>query len=89
MKTNGSTLSKMLAHLIQGVEAKALKTVIDLYPNDIVLLQHDGFAATKKLDSKVIMDAVKEATGYQMDLESSRIQIDPDAYFLKTHSKTI
>jgi hypothetical protein len=89
MKTKDSNPPKMLAHLIQGVEAKALRTVIDLYPNDIVLLQHDGFVATKKLDSKVIMDAVKEATGYQMDLESSRIQIDPDAYFLKTHSKTI
>lgn len=89
LKTAGSTPPKMLAHLIQGVEAKALKTAIDLYPNDIVLLQHDGFAATKKLDSRAIMDAVMDATGYLMELESSRIQIDPDAYFLKTHSKTI
>lgn len=89
LKTAGSTPPKMLAHLIQGVEAKALKTAIDLYPNDIVLLQHDGFATTKKLDSRAIMDAVMDATGYLMELESSRIQIDPDAYFLKTHSKTI
>lgn len=89
MKTKGSTEPKMLAHLIQGVEAKALKTAIDLYPNDIVLLQHDGFAATKRLDSRVIMDAVRDATSYQMELEYSRIQIDPDAHFLKTHSKTI
>lgn len=89
LKTAGSTPPKMLAHLIQGVEAKALKTAIDLYPNDIVLLQHDGFAATKRLDGRVIMDAVRDATGYLMDLENSRIQIDPDAYFLKTHSKTI
>jgi len=89
MKSKGSTPPKMLAHLIQGVEAKALKTAIDLYPNDIVLLQHDGFAATKKLDSRVIMDAVNAETGYRMELEYSRIQIDPDAYFLKTHSKTI
>ena len=43
-----------LAHLIQGVEAKALKTAIDLYPDSIVLLQHDGFAASARLDSKAI-----------------------------------
>lgn len=83
LKTAGSTPPKMLAHLIQGVEAKALKTAIDLYPNDIVLLQHDGFDATKKLDSRVIMEAVYQATGYHLDLEYFRIQINPDAYFLK------
>ncbi len=48
---------EQLAHLIQGVEAKALQAAIDLYPNDIVLLQHDGFAASTRLSNKAIVPA--------------------------------
>jgi len=74
---------EQLAHLIQGVEAKALQAAIDLYPNDIVLLQHDGFAASTRLSAKAIMDAVFKATDYRLLLEEKIIQVDPDAQFLK------
>lgn len=79
----GANPRQQLAHLIQGVEARALKTAIDLYPDDIVLLQHDGFAATTRLDDKAIMEAVFQATGYRLELEEARIQVDPEAQFLK------
>ena len=72
-----------LAHLIQGVEALALKTVIDMHPDDICLVQHDGWASPNKLDTKAIERAVFEEVGYELTLEEERIQIDPDAYFLK------
>jgi len=78
-----ATPVQKLAHLTQGVEAKALQTAINLYPNDIVLLQHDGFAATRRLDDKAIMDAVEQATGYRLKLEEMRIQPNPDAHFLR------
>lgn len=76
---------KILAHLIQGVEAKALKTAIDSQGGSIVLLQHDGFATTAKLDAKAIEDAVVEATGYRLTLEVAQIQPDPDAYFSRSN----
>jgi hypothetical protein len=79
--------NEILAHLIQGVEALALKTVIDLYPNDIVLLQHDGFAATTRLDDKAIIEALYKVTGYRFNLEESLIRIDPDAQFQKAIQK--
>lgn len=63
-----------MAHLIQGIEAKALQAAVNLYPNDIVLLQHDGFAATARLDVSAITDAVFSATGYCLELEEERIQ---------------
>jgi hypothetical protein len=72
-----------LAHLIQGVEALALKTVIDMHPDQICLVQHDGWASPDRLSIKTIEEAVMEATGYRLDLEETRIQIDPDAYFLR------
>lgn len=75
---------EILAHLIQGVEALALKTVIDLYPHDIVLLQHDGFAASTRLDDKAIIEALYKVTGYRFNLEESVIRINPDAQFQKT-----
>lgn len=72
-----------LAHLIQGVEALALKTVVDMYPDQICLVQHDGWASSDALDAPAIEAAVQEATGYRLSLEVERIQVNPDAYFLR------
>ena len=82
------TRAQQLAHLIQGAEAKALMVAIDMHPNDLVLLQHDGFVATKKLYVPAITKAVLQATGYLLKLEESQIQVNPDAQFLKNRIKT-
>ena len=75
--------AEQMAHLLQGVEASALKAAIDLYPSQIVLLQHDGFAATAKLDKQAITEAVLQATDYRLELDEEQIQVSPDAYFLR------
>lgn len=77
------TPAQKMAHLIQGVEAMALKAAIDMYPKQIVLLQHDGFAATQKLDRNAITQAVYEATGYRLELEEKRIRVDIKTQFEK------
>lgn len=76
---------KVLAHLIQGVEARALNTAIESQGGSIVLLQHDGFATTTQLDVKAIEDAVEKTTGYRLTLEAEQIQPDPDAYFKRSN----
>ena len=78
---------KQIAHLIQGVEAKALMTAVDMYPNSIVLLQHDGFASNDKLDAAAIMEAVFQSTGYRLFMEEEVIRVDPDAQFMKNRIK--
>lgn len=78
---------EQLAHLIQGVEALALQTAINMHPNDIVLLQHDGFVSTRRLSDKAIMEAVFQAIGYRLELEEETIRIDPDAQFLRHRNK--
>lgn len=80
--------AQQLAHLIQGAEAKALMVAIDMHPNDLVLLQHDGFVATRKLYAPAITKAVLQATGYLLELEESQIQVNPDAQFRKNRIKT-
>lgn len=72
-----------LAHLIQGVEALALKSVIDMHPDDICLLQHDGWAATVRLDIAAIERVVFDTTGYRLELEEERITINLDDYFAR------
>lgn len=79
--------AQQLAHLLQGAEAKALMVAIEMHPNDLVLLQHDGFVSTRKLYVPAITKAVLQATGYLLELEESQIQVNPDAHFLKAQNK--
>jgi hypothetical protein len=71
---------ELLAHLIQGVEATALRAMLTLYPEEIVLVQHDGFAAQCRLDTAAIEATVLTATGYTMKIEEDRIQLALDRY---------
>jgi len=70
-----------LAHLIQGVEAKALRAVCDLYP--VVLPMHDGFITQNLVDKKEVERLVRETTGYRLKLESTMIYPSVDRGFPK------
>ena len=76
MRLDGSNDRQQLAHLLQGVEVVALEAAYRLYPKEIVLLQHDGFAATCQLDTKRIEAAILEATGYRLEVEQKAIQVN-------------
>jgi len=65
---------EILAHLIQGVEAKMLNTVYHKYPKNIVLLQHDGFASTSKLNTKTIERLLKKETGFDVGIDEWQIE---------------
>jgi hypothetical protein len=75
---------QILAHLIQGIEAKMLHIALDLYPKQILLLQHDGFAASEKLDRRRISESIKAQTGFDMDLSEERIRLSESLIFSKT-----
>jgi hypothetical protein len=55
-----------------------LKVVLDLYGEDIVLLQHDGFASRNRLDVGFLEQVIHQRTGYRMRLEENQIAIPPD-----------
>jgi hypothetical protein len=74
---------KKLAHIIQGIEAKALEAATTLYPNEIQLVQHDGFVSGSRLDPIAITDAVYDATGFRMELEEAKVWIDFDSQLKK------
>lgn len=70
-----------MAHLLQGVEAKALQAVVNRYPDDIVLVQHDGFVSTARLDVNALSEAIFAATGYRLELEERQLKADANKYF--------
>ena len=70
---------QQMAHLLQGVEAKALQAVVNRYPDDIVLVQHDGFVSIARLDVNALSEAIHAATGYRLELEERLLAADADA----------
>lgn len=76
IKADEHSPEQRLAHLIQGVEAKTLRACIELHPGEIVLVQHDGFTATKRLDLAALELAIQTATGYALRLEEKLVQPD-------------
>lgn len=72
---------QQFAHLLQGVEAKALQAVINAYPDDIVLVQHDGFVSKRRLDVDELSTVILSATGYHLYLEEVCLKAVPEIYF--------
>ena len=75
----GKKPRQLLAHLLQGVEAVALEAAHDVYPGEIVLLQHDGFTATRPdLSIEKIETAIFTVTGYYLKMSrSGPLQANP------------
>lgn len=67
------TPEQQLAHLTQGVEARALLTCVNLAPSQIVLLQHDGFVSTSPLNMDELTNRICDATGYRFSMEEVHI----------------
>lgn len=58
--------ARIMAHLLQGVEAQALNAMIERYGSEIVLLQHDGWTSKTRLDVDEIERLVQERTGFSL-----------------------
>lgn len=77
IQTNKNTKkSRVLAHLLQGVEATALRACVEVASDSVVLLQHDGFTSTKRLHIPTLERAMKEATGFDLRLDEETLMPD-------------
>lgn len=72
LEKNADT-SKKFAHLLQGIEAAALRACLKRSPSAI-LLQHDGFSSITKLDPKQLEQSIYDETKLTLHLEESKIQ---------------
>ncbi|RYF47208.1 MAG: hypothetical protein EOO38_12595 [Cytophagaceae bacterium] len=86
--TGRATPAKKLAHLLQGIEARALRAAVNLYPDAIVMMQHDGFVARCQLDCVALEQAVLDAVGYRLELEEKQVELHKDARSLVDRTKS-
>lgn len=61
--TGDNKWSKQLAHVLQGLEAKALEAVANITGSDTMLLLHDGIYTTSQWNKKALSQAILAATG--------------------------
>jgi hypothetical protein len=69
----------LMAHLLQGVEAVALEAAVRTCSEHVVLLQHDGFTATRFVEPAMLSKAVLNETGYDLSFEVEAIVSPMDA----------
>lgn len=67
------TKTELLAHCLQGIEAKALKSIVDVHGERLLLLLHDGFISRTRLDLDHLERLIKQATGYELRLEEEQL----------------
>jgi hypothetical protein len=73
--------SALLSHLLQGIEALLLRTVIDAYSEDVVLPMHDGWVSRRKLNVVELERLILEETGFAMRVEEEQIEIPEELRF--------
>lgn len=69
----GNLKAKELAHILQGLESEILRACIEHAGESIVLLQHDGFAVSDRLDMDGLRAAIEAHVGMVIDLEESQL----------------
>lgn len=65
---------RRLAHLLQGLEARALKAVVDTFGEEIVLCVHDGWVSRSRLDCAQLERLILDAIGVNLTVEEKRLE---------------
>ena len=65
--------ASILSHLMEGVEAAALRSAVKFCSDEIVLLQHDGFVLKHPIDKVALEQSVFRETGYLFTYDHKQI----------------
>jgi hypothetical protein len=72
----------LLSHLLLGIEALMLRTIIDAHPDDVVLPMHDGWVSRRKLDVVELERLILNKTGFAMRVEEEQIELPDELRFV-------
>ena len=64
----------LIAHLLQGLEAKMLLIARRLFAVKITLLQHDGFTCIGPIDRQLLEETIKKETGYTVEYSEEKLK---------------
>lgn len=67
--------AKLLAHILLGLEAKIMRTIVDAHPSEVLLLMHDGLIARSELPRTELESLVLRQTGLRISLEQEQIEM--------------
>ena len=65
----------ILAHILQGLEAKMLEMAREELADQIILLQHDGFTTLKRVDYVPLLKRIKDELGMDMEMSEDLLQV--------------
>lgn len=68
-----SNTPNALCHGLQGVEAQALKAVVQAYGENIILTMHDGWVSSAYLPVEELNELVSQATGFELRVEATQM----------------
>lgn len=64
---------KLLSHALQGVEAIALKSILEHFGAHILLCMHDGWISEKQLKTTNLEKIIRASTGFSLEVEEVQI----------------
>jgi len=67
------TWATRLAFILQGLEARALHAVVTAYPNEMLVLEHDGWTSRSPMNMEAVERVIEKALGFPLQLKSERI----------------
>lgn len=67
------TDATLLCHALQGVEAQALKAILESHGDKILLPMHDGWVSKTRLNVDELEKLIEKATGFQLRIEEKQL----------------
>lgn len=61
----------VLAHILQGLEAKALMAVVRQYGDNVQLCVHDGWVTREQIDLNEVTCLIRDAIGIDVEIEET------------------
>jgi hypothetical protein len=69
------TWSTRLAHIVQGYEVAALHSVVTAFPDQMLVLEHDGWTARSEMIISGLERVIAKAIGFPLKVEGTRMSL--------------
>ncbi|MGB9332083.1 MAG: hypothetical protein WCB10_15065 [Steroidobacteraceae bacterium] len=88
VKFEEKTPAGRLSHLLLGIEALMLRTVVCVHPDDVVLPMHDGWVSRRQLSLVDLEALILDRTGFHIGIEEELVAI-PDGLSVRPTEKRL
>ena len=72
----GMNPRRLLAHILQGCEARCLDAMLEILAPNTIVLQHDGVVTDKACDVDAVSAHIFSKTGWKVKLEQEQLRVE-------------